>query len=66
MPRRTLRTTYLGGDVIFELPSDLAMRTLTQIVDNPPKIDLPSVNETHDDRLGIWQQWWQQNKDKYP
>jgi hypothetical protein len=56
----------VGGDVIFDLPSSMTMQTLAQIVDNPPKIDLPPVSETHDARIKIWQQWWEQNKDKYP
>jgi HEAT repeat protein len=55
-----------GGDVTFRSPSELAMETLPQIVDSPPRIDLPPDAETHDARVKIWQQWWEQNKDKYP
>jgi hypothetical protein len=42
------------------------MKTLAQIADNPPQINLPDVAEMFDARSKIWQQWWQQNKDKYP
>ncbi len=55
-----------GDDVTFRPPSELAMETLPQIVDNPPRVNLPPDNETHDARVKIWQQWWEQNKDKYP
>jgi hypothetical protein len=54
------------ADVIYDSYSELAMRTLTQIVDNPPQVNLPDVSDTLDARSKIWQQWWQQNKDKYP
>lgn len=61
------REDYLvGGDVVFDSPSDTAMRILAQMVDNPPQTNLPVVNETHDARVKIWQQWWEKNKDKYP
>ncbi len=56
----------VGGDLIFETPSEMAMKALSRIVDNPPKIDLPAAAETHDARIKLWQQWWEQNKDKYP
>lgn len=52
--------------VFFETPSQMAMKTLAQIVDNPPKIDIPDNAYTYDARLHAWQQWWEQNKDKYP
>jgi hypothetical protein len=55
-----------GSDMKYEPYAHLAMRTLAQIVDNPPQIDLPDVAETFDARTKIWQQWWEQNKDKYP
>jgi hypothetical protein len=53
----------VGGDVIFHPPSQMAMETLAQLVDNPPTIPFPS---SYEDRLAAWQQWWDQNKDKYP
>jgi hypothetical protein len=42
--------------LIYERPSETAMKTLAQIVDNPP-----AGND-----VKVWQQWWEQNKDKYP
>jgi hypothetical protein len=42
--------------VVYEPPSRMAMKTLAQIVDNPPA--------SRD--VKAWQQWWEQNKDKYP
>jgi len=54
------------SDMIFDLPSEMAMRTLSQIVENPPTISVPSNNDTHAARVRIWQQWWERNKDKYP
>jgi len=36
------------------------------MVDNPPQVNLPDVSDTLEARSKIWQQWWQQNKDKYP
>ncbi len=42
--------------VIYERPSEAAMKTLAQIVDNPPASS----------DVKVWQQWWEQNKDKYP
>jgi hypothetical protein len=52
--------------VVFDRPSEAAMRILLQIVDNPPKISIPDGSDTHDARVKIWQQWWEQNKAKYP
>ncbi len=52
--------------VVYQLPSELAMNALAKIVDSPPKIDLPDTGETHDARVKVWQQWWEQNKNKYP
>ena len=54
------------GDVMYDAYAYLAMRTLAQIVDNPPQINLPDDAEHFDARAKIWQQWWEQNKDKYP
>jgi hypothetical protein len=42
--------------VVYEPPSRMAMKTLAQVVDNPP------ANRD----VKAWQQWWEQNKDKYP
>lgn len=53
-------------DVIYDSYSELAMRTLAGMVDNPPQVNLPDVSDTLEARSKIWQQWWQQNKDKYP
>jgi hypothetical protein len=55
-----------NGDVRYDAYAHVAMKTLAQIADNPPQINLPDVAETFDARSKIWQQWWQQNKDKYP
>ncbi len=57
---------YAVGHVIFDLPSEMAMQTLAQIVTNPPTTNLPGTSDTHDARVKTWQQWWEQNKDKYP
>jgi hypothetical protein len=43
--------------------SGYAYMTLRQMVDNPPA--LPTVH-THEEEVRAWQQWWKQNKDKYP
>jgi hypothetical protein len=51
---------------VLDTPSQMAMKTLAQILDNPPKIDIPDNAYTHDARVKAWQQWWEQNKDKYP
>jgi len=56
----------VGGDVVFDSPSNTAMRILAKMVDNPPQINLPTDNTTHDARLKIWQEWWEKNKGKYP
>jgi hypothetical protein len=56
-----------GSDVVVDQPpSELAMWTLAQIVDNPPATSPLKTNLTHNARVEIWQQWWEQNKDKYP
>ena len=56
-----------GKDIVrFERPSNAAMRILPQIVDNPPNIDVPDGPDAHDAKVKVWQQWWQQNKDRYP
>jgi hypothetical protein len=55
-----------NGDVRYDVYAVVAMKTLAQIADNPPQINLPDVAEMFDARSKIWQQWWQQNKDKYP
>jgi hypothetical protein len=44
-------------------PSGAAGRALRQMVDNPPT--LPAVH-TGEEEDRAWQQWWEQNKDKYP
>jgi hypothetical protein len=69
---------YIEGEgsmdlTFYEPASENAMKTLLQIVYNPPKLDLPpnyislpAVQEGHDARVKAWQRWWEQNKDKYP
>jgi hypothetical protein len=52
--------------VVNQSPSESAMSALAQIVENPPVIHLPGNSDDHSVRLKAWQQWWQQNKDKYP
>jgi len=44
------------GDAVYETPAQLAVRTLRNIVKNAPQSD----------DIATWQQWWEQNKDKYP
>jgi hypothetical protein len=43
--------------------SGFAIFTLRQMVDNPPQTP---VEYTHEQDVHAWQQWWEQNKDKYP
>jgi hypothetical protein len=33
------------------------------MVDNPPQVP---VEYTGEQQIRAWQQWWEQNKDKYP
>ena len=47
---------YWDYMLIYERPSEATMKTLAQIVDNPPQSD----------DVKVWQQWWEKNKDKYP
>jgi hypothetical protein len=47
---------YNAPDVPPSWPSSFAILTLRQMVDNHPQSDDAKV----------WQQWWEQNKDKYP
>ena len=54
---------YNAPDVPPSWPSSAASRALQQMVDNPPA--LPAVH-TGEEEVRIWQQWWEQNKDKYP
>ena len=44
------------GDAVYPTPAQCAMGTLGKMVKNPPS--------TGD--IAAWQQWWEQNKDKYP
>jgi hypothetical protein len=50
-------------DVPPSWPSSAAARALQQMVENPPV--LPAVC-TGEEEHRVWQQWWEQNKDKYP
>ena len=54
---------YNAPDVPPSRPSGAAARALRQLVGNPPA--LPPVY-TGDEEERAWQQWWEQNKDKYP
>jgi hypothetical protein len=54
---------YNAPDVPPSWPSGTAVRALRQMVDNPP--GLPAVH-TGEEEDRAWQQWWEQNKDKYP
>jgi hypothetical protein len=53
----------LAPDVPPWWASGAAVRALRQMVDNPPA--LPAVH-TGEEEDRAWQQWWEQNKDKYP
>jgi hypothetical protein len=64
--RENAEGSNVGGDMIFLAPSEMAMQTLAQIVDNPPLTNRWESGETQDARIEIWQQWWEKNKDKYP
>jgi hypothetical protein len=55
-----------GGDVLLPSASSIAMATLAAIVDNPPKVDALPTPEIEAAEIKTWQQWWEQNKDKYP
>jgi hypothetical protein len=54
------------GDIRYDSYANMAMRALTKIVDDPPQTGLPEDSATLEARSKIWQQWWEQNKDKYP
>jgi hypothetical protein len=54
---------HTAPDVPTWTASGFAIFTLRQMVDNPPQTP---VEYTHDARVKAWQQWWEQNKDKYP
>jgi len=51
------------GDELFGTPAGMAIMALRQMVDNPPKVP---VGFTLEQDVQAWQQWWEQNKDKYP
>lgn len=42
--------------------AEMAANALSQIVSNPP----PAASFSAQDKIRAWQQWWEQNKDKYP
>ncbi len=47
---------FLTDDIRQQPPSWFAIWALRWMVDNPP----------HGENVKLWQQWWEQNKDKYP
>ena len=47
---------FLTDDIRQQPPSWFAIWALRRMVDNPP----------HGENVKVWQQWWEQNKDKYP
>jgi hypothetical protein len=57
---------FAGNDVGFDPPSFQAVVTLEKMnLENAPdarKLAYPSV----ENMVKAWQQWWEQNKDKYP
>jgi hypothetical protein len=52
-----------SNDVPAYWASSYAIPTLRQMVDNPPQTP---VEYTREQDIHAWQQWWEQNKDKYP
>jgi len=54
---------HFAHDVPPWTASGFAILTLRQMVDNPPQTP---VEFTREQDIHAWQQWWQQNKDKYP
>jgi hypothetical protein len=49
-------------DVRYVSYAEMAADTLSQMVTNAP----PTTNFSAQDKIRVWQQWWEQNKDKYP
>jgi hypothetical protein len=49
-------------DVRYVSYAEMAADSLSQIVSNPP----PTATLSAQDKVRVWQQWWEQNKDKYP
>ena len=49
-------------DIRYASYAEVAANTLSQIVSNPPS----TTNFSAQDKIRAWQQWWEQNKDKYP
>jgi hypothetical protein len=49
-------------DVRYVSYAEMATDALNQIVTNAP----PTTNFSGQDKVRTWQQWWEQNKDKYP
>ncbi len=49
-------------DVRYVSYAEMAADTLSQMVTNAP----PTTNFSAQDKIRAWQQWWEQNKDKYP
>ncbi len=49
-------------DVRYVSYAEMAADALSQMVTNAP----PTTNFSAQDKIRVWQQWWQRNKDKYP
>ncbi len=49
-------------DVHYVSYAEMAADALGQMVTNAP----PTTNFSAQDKIRAWQQWWEQNKDKYP
>lgn len=49
-------------DVHYASYAEMAADTLSQMVTNAP----PTTNFSAQDKIRVWEQWWEQNKDKYP
>jgi hypothetical protein len=53
----------MQGGMLWDSPSQMAMTTLGQITETQPQI---AYESSYGDKLHAWQQWWEQNKSKYP
>jgi hypothetical protein len=48
--------------VLYMSYAEMAADALSQMVANAP----PTTNFSAQDKIRAWQQWWEQNKGKYP
>jgi hypothetical protein len=51
------------NDLLWTSNAEIAIDTLRQIIKDPPDI---GKELTVDERIKVWQRWWEQNKNKYP